>query len=145
VDDGSFCYVDHENGGEELGVVIGEAAGKFNSWNKVPNVTWGRDEHYMELGHCACQDSDSRCFPLVSKLLPNREYSEACSILNIMNGPWLETPSCDKSPEIEHIKFSENTYQTLVSVCVALLSSAQWRMPGHHCWVSGRKSYNLLL
>lgn len=34
-----------------------------------------------------------RCFLLTPKLLPDLEYSEACSILNIMNGPWIEQPS----------------------------------------------------
>lgn len=34
-----------------------------------------------------------RCFLLTPKLLPELEYSEACSILNIMNGPWIEQPS----------------------------------------------------
>lgn len=31
-----------------------------------------------------------RCFLLTPKLLPDLEYSNACSILNIMNGPWIE-------------------------------------------------------
>lgn len=34
-----------------------------------------------------------RCFLLTPKLLPDLEYSDACSILNIMNGPWIEEPS----------------------------------------------------
>lgn len=34
-----------------------------------------------------------RCFLLTPKLLPELEYSEACSILNIMNGPWIEQPA----------------------------------------------------
>jgi hypothetical protein len=34
-----------------------------------------------------------RCFLLTPKLLPDLEYSEACSVLNIMNGPWIEQPS----------------------------------------------------
>jgi hypothetical protein len=34
-----------------------------------------------------------RCFLLTPKLLPDLEYSEACSILNVMNGPWIEQPS----------------------------------------------------
>lgn len=34
-----------------------------------------------------------RCFLLTPKLLPNLEYSEACSILTVMNGPWIEESS----------------------------------------------------
>jgi hypothetical protein len=34
-----------------------------------------------------------RCFLLTPKLLPDLQYSEACSILNVMNGPWIEEPS----------------------------------------------------
>jgi hypothetical protein len=25
--------------------------------------------------------------------LPDLQYSEACSILNVMNGPWIEQPA----------------------------------------------------
>lgn len=34
-----------------------------------------------------------RCFLLTPKLLSDLEYSEACSVLNVMNGPWIEQPS----------------------------------------------------
>jgi len=34
-----------------------------------------------------------RCFLLTPKLLPDLQYSEACSILNVMNGPWIQEPS----------------------------------------------------
>lgn len=37
-----------------------------------------------------------RCFLLTPKLLPDLEYSEACSILNIVNGPWIGQPSKGK-------------------------------------------------
>jgi hypothetical protein len=30
-----------------------------------------------------------RCFLLTPKLLPNLEYTEACTILNVMNGPYI--------------------------------------------------------
>ncbi|KAM7474353.1 hypothetical protein LguiB_021596 [Lonicera macranthoides] len=33
------------------------------------------------------------CFLLTPKLLSDLEYSEACSILTIMNGPWIDQPS----------------------------------------------------
>ncbi|KAK3019435.1 hypothetical protein RJ639_004506 [Escallonia herrerae] len=34
-----------------------------------------------------------RCFLLTPKLLSDLQYSEACSILTIMNGPWIDEPS----------------------------------------------------
>lgn len=37
-----------------------------------------------------------RCFLLTPKLLPDLQYSEACSILNVMNGPWIEQTSKGK-------------------------------------------------
>jgi len=49
-----------------------------------------------------------RCFLLTPKLLPDLEYSGACSILNIMNGPWIEEPAkgtcclCSVNNELKH-------------------------------------------
>lgn len=40
-----------------------------------------------------CLHPRCRCFLLTPKLLPDLEYSDACSILNIMNGPYIEKPS----------------------------------------------------
>ena len=34
-----------------------------------------------------------RCFLLTPKLLSDLEYSEACSVINVMNGPWIEQSS----------------------------------------------------
>ncbi|XP_022718612.1 structural maintenance of chromosomes protein 5 isoform X5 [Durio zibethinus] len=48
---------------------------------------------FQQLVRAATQPNTPQCFLLTPKLLPNLEYSEACSILNIMNGPWIETPS----------------------------------------------------
>ncbi|XWS42860.1 hypothetical protein CRYUN_Cryun16bG0050800 [Craigia yunnanensis] len=48
---------------------------------------------FQQLVRAASQPNTPQCFLLTPKLLPNLEYSEACSILNIMNGPWIETPS----------------------------------------------------
>lgn len=42
-----------------------------------------------------------RCFLLTPKLLPDLEYSEVCSILNVMNGPWIEQPSKGKSSVLD--------------------------------------------
>ncbi|XXG69266.1 hypothetical protein AAC387_Pa06g2181 [Persea americana] len=38
------------------------------------------------------EEAEQRCFLLTPKLLPDMEYSDACSILNIMNGSWIEKP-----------------------------------------------------
>lgn len=48
---------------------------------------------FQQLVRAASQPNTPQCFLLTPKLLPNLEYSEACSILNIMNGPWIDTPS----------------------------------------------------
>ncbi|KAK6232571.1 hypothetical protein SCA6_002644 [Theobroma cacao] len=48
---------------------------------------------FQQLVRAATQPNTPQCFLLTPKLLPNLEYSEACSILNIMNGPWIEAPS----------------------------------------------------
>lgn len=37
-----------------------------------------------------CENVFCRCFLLTPKLLPELEYTDACSILNVMNGPWTE-------------------------------------------------------
>ncbi|KAJ0975605.1 hypothetical protein J5N97_017570 [Dioscorea zingiberensis] len=48
---------------------------------------------FQQLVRAASQPSTPQCFLLTPKLLPDLEYSDACSILNIMNGPWIEEPS----------------------------------------------------
>lgn len=48
---------------------------------------------FQQLVRAASQPNTPQCFLLTPKLLPDLEYSEACSILNIMNGPWIEKPS----------------------------------------------------
>ncbi|CAO2817373.1 unnamed protein product [Amaranthus hypochondriacus] len=48
---------------------------------------------FQQLVRAASQPNTPQCFLLTPKLLPDLEYSEACSILNIMNGPWIEEPS----------------------------------------------------
>ncbi|KAG7945745.1 hypothetical protein I3843_14G004900 [Carya illinoinensis] len=48
---------------------------------------------FQQLVRAASQPNTPQCFLLTPKLLPDLEYSEACSILNIMNGPWIEQPS----------------------------------------------------
>ncbi|OAE35674.1 hypothetical protein AXG93_1154s1280 [Marchantia polymorpha subsp. ruderalis] len=49
----------------------------------------------------ACDDAKTypgrvlfdRCLLLTPKLLPDLDYTDACTVLNIMNGPWLEEAS----------------------------------------------------
>ncbi|XP_010547291.1 PREDICTED: structural maintenance of chromosomes protein 5 [Tarenaya hassleriana] len=48
---------------------------------------------FQQLVRAASQPNTPQCFLLTPKLLPELDYSEACSILNIMNGPWIEQPS----------------------------------------------------
>ncbi|GMY22549.1 structural maintenance of chromosomes protein 5 isoform X2 [Fagus crenata] len=48
---------------------------------------------FQQLVRAASQLNTPQCFLLTPKLLPDLEYSEACSVLNIMNGPWIEQPS----------------------------------------------------
>ncbi|XP_057977926.1 structural maintenance of chromosomes protein 5 isoform X2 [Malania oleifera] len=48
---------------------------------------------FQQLVRAASQLNTPQCFLLTPKLLPDLEYSEACSILNIMNGPWIQQPS----------------------------------------------------
>eukprot|EP01018_Ginkgo_biloba_P038498 Gb_33241 [translate_table: standard] len=48
---------------------------------------------FQQLVRAASQPNTPQCFLLTPKLLPDLDYTEACSILNIMNGPWIEKPS----------------------------------------------------
>lgn len=45
---------------------------------------------FQQLVRAASQPNTPQCFLITPKLLPDLEYSEACSILNVMNGPWIE-------------------------------------------------------
>lgn len=48
---------------------------------------------FQQLVRAASQPNTPQCFLLTPKLLPNLDYSDACSILTVMNGPWIEQPS----------------------------------------------------
>ncbi|XP_024515429.1 structural maintenance of chromosomes protein 5 [Selaginella moellendorffii] len=48
---------------------------------------------FQQLVRAASQPNTPQCFLLTPKLLPELEYSTACSILYIMNGPWIAAPS----------------------------------------------------
>ncbi|KAG6495383.1 hypothetical protein ZIOFF_043186 [Zingiber officinale] len=45
---------------------------------------------FQQLVRAASQPNTPQCFLLTPKLLPELEYTDACSILNVMNGPWTE-------------------------------------------------------
>jgi chromosome segregation ATPase len=45
---------------------------------------------FQQLVRAASQLNTPQCFLLTPKLLPNLEYTEACTILNVMNGPYIE-------------------------------------------------------
>jgi len=44
---------------------------------------------FQQLVRAASQLNTPQCFLLTPKLLPNLEYTEACTILNVMNGPYI--------------------------------------------------------
>jgi chromosome segregation ATPase len=48
---------------------------------------------FQQLVRAASQPNTPQCFLLTPKLLPDLDYTDACSILNIMNGPWIEKTS----------------------------------------------------
>lgn len=45
---------------------------------------------FQQLVRAASQMNTPQCFLLTPKLLPNLEYTDACTILNIMNGPYID-------------------------------------------------------
>ncbi|KAK6933847.1 RecF/RecN/SMC, N-terminal, partial [Dillenia turbinata] len=48
---------------------------------------------FQQLVRAATQPNTPQCFLLTPKLLPELEYGEACSILDLMNGPWIADPA----------------------------------------------------
>ncbi|PIA53697.1 hypothetical protein AQUCO_00900346v1 [Aquilegia coerulea] len=48
---------------------------------------------FQQLVRAASQPNSPQCFLLTPKLLPELDYSENCSIITMMNGPWIEEPS----------------------------------------------------
>ncbi|XP_031113610.1 structural maintenance of chromosomes protein 5 [Ipomoea triloba] len=48
---------------------------------------------FQQLVRAASQRNTPQCFLLTPKLLPNLDYSDACSVLTVMNGPWIEQAS----------------------------------------------------
>nr|XP_043611222.1 structural maintenance of chromosomes protein 5 [Erigeron canadensis] len=48
---------------------------------------------FQQLVRAASQPNTPQCFLLTPKLLSDLEYGEACTILTVMNGPWIDQPS----------------------------------------------------
>ncbi|MED6147298.1 hypothetical protein PIB30_042905 [Stylosanthes scabra] len=48
---------------------------------------------FQQLVRAASKPNTPQCFLLTPKLLPNLQYSEACTILTVMNGPWIREPT----------------------------------------------------
>ncbi|KAK1413281.1 hypothetical protein QVD17_35052 [Tagetes erecta] len=48
---------------------------------------------FQQLVRAASQLNTPQCFLLTPKLLSDLEYGEACTILTVMNGPWIGQPS----------------------------------------------------
>ncbi|MCL7044474.1 hypothetical protein MKW94_013529 [Papaver nudicaule] len=48
---------------------------------------------FQQLVRAASQLNTPQCFLLTPKLLPDLEYSDACSVLTVMTGPWLKGAS----------------------------------------------------
>ncbi|XP_026451778.1 structural maintenance of chromosomes protein 5-like [Papaver somniferum] len=48
---------------------------------------------FQKLVRAASQLNTPQCFLLTPKLLPDLEYSDACSMLTVMNGPWIKGAS----------------------------------------------------
>eukprot|EP00250_Pteridium_aquilinum_P020889 c2497_g1_i1 orf=333-3566(-) len=48
---------------------------------------------FQQLVRAASEPNTPQCFLLTPKLLSDLEYTEACTILNIMNGPWIDSPA----------------------------------------------------
>ncbi|KAL3686433.1 hypothetical protein R1sor_009007 [Riccia sorocarpa] len=64
----------------------------------VDEINQGMDPNnerkmFQQLVRAASQPNTPQCLLLTPKLLANLDYTEACTILNIMNGPWLEGAS----------------------------------------------------
>ncbi|XP_056692148.1 structural maintenance of chromosomes protein 5 isoform X2 [Spinacia oleracea] len=48
---------------------------------------------FQQLVRASSQPNTPQCFLLTPKLLPNLDYGDACTVLNIMNGPYIEEPA----------------------------------------------------
>ncbi|KAJ0975624.1 hypothetical protein J5N97_017589 [Dioscorea zingiberensis] len=77
---------------------------------------------FQQLVRAASQPSTPQCFLLTPKLLPDLEYSDACSILNIMNGPWIEEPSkvWSSGDSWEDEELITNALETIVNLAPLL-------------------------
>ncbi|KAJ7548526.1 hypothetical protein O6H91_07G015000 [Diphasiastrum complanatum] len=92
----------HQSGGERSVSTILYLVSLQNLTNcpfrVVDEINQGMDpinerKMFQQLVRAASQPNTPQCFLLTPKLLPELDYSECCSILSIMNGPWIEKPS----------------------------------------------------
>uniref|UniRef100_A0A0D9WKM6 Structural maintenance of chromosomes protein 5 n=1 Tax=Leersia perrieri TaxID=77586 RepID=A0A0D9WKM6_9ORYZ len=106
---GEVSLDEHDLNFEQYGILIKvkfRQTGAISFNNPVPCITSrsyqlplpGMDpinerKMFQQLVRAASQPNTPQCFLLTPKLLPDLEYSAACSILNIMNGPWIEKPA----------------------------------------------------
>lgn len=65
---------------------------------------------------------------LTPKLLPDLEYSEACTLLNIMTGPWIEQPAEGKDVTQKSVLYIE----TLQFIYIFLIPNSVWS--SGDCW-----------
>ncbi|MED6219164.1 Structural maintenance of chromosomes protein 5 [Stylosanthes scabra] len=64
----------------------------------VDEINQGMDQinerkMFQQLVRAASKPNTPQCFLLTPKLLPDLEYSEACTILTVMHGPWIPQPT----------------------------------------------------
>ncbi|PKA50457.1 Structural maintenance of chromosomes protein 2-2 [Apostasia shenzhenica] len=82
---------------------------------------------FQQLVRAASQENTPQCFLLTPKLLPDLQYSDACSILNIMNGPWIEKSAEGKKEvfySIIHVSFFQPSFILHADVCLWQLGVA---------------------
>ncbi|PWA51844.1 structural maintenance of chromosomes protein 5 [Artemisia annua] len=70
---------------------------------------------FQQLVRAASQPNTPQCFLLTPKLLSDLEYGEACTILTVMTGPWIEQPSADSKQQQQNQPESTLSRPPLVS------------------------------
>ncbi|BBN03925.1 structural maintenance of chromosomes protein 5 [Marchantia polymorpha subsp. ruderalis] len=74
----------------------------------VDEINQGMDPNnerkmFQQLVRAASQPNTPQCLLLTPKLLPDLDYTDACTVLNIMNGPWLEEASTEVKKMYKHM------------------------------------------
>lgn len=97
-----FLSAHHQSGGERSVSTILYLVSLQDLTNcpfrVVDEINQGMDpvnerKMFQQLVKAASQPNTPQCFLLTPKLLEGLHYSEVCTILAIMNGPWIEQPS----------------------------------------------------